>query len=188
MNARTETLMRRSSASGGTTSALCAETALIGTLMQHPPHAAARVLRRITEDDLTDPHAATTARVIRDLAAAGAVSADPVTVLSHARATGVVTRDHQTSRFARWLLDAWATPAPAAAAHHLADLVADAAYRRHITTWATRAAHAADCADLDAVHRLLATAARDLATTRRRLLPQPAPRLVARPIRQEFAA
>ncbi|PXY32645.1 hypothetical protein BAY60_01470 [Prauserella muralis] len=95
--------------------------------------------------DLADPMTAHVLHLVIEVVAAGQAPA-PVTVYTHATATGHAPGEHRRHWLARWLADTYShTPTPVPdVAWHLKTAVLEAAWRRALTTHARRLLHATE--------------------------------------------
>lgn len=138
-----------------TASLIDPERQFVGCLLWLPHLQARRVLAGMRADDLADPMTAHVLQLVIEVVAAGHAPA-PVTVYSHAVATGQAPGEHRRHRLARWLTDTYGatTAAPADLAYQLKTVVLEAAWRRALAEYATRLAHAADTASTDVLREL----------------------------------
>ncbi|MDP9459332.1 MAG: hypothetical protein M3Q22_03455 [Actinomycetota bacterium] len=150
--------------------------ALLGAALQ----GATQMLDVIHDHDLAEPRLQVVAEIIRQLADAG-IRPDPVTVLAHARATGIVTRADAVQAFALLLHELFAECPVPASARFYAVAVLDEAIRRRVTEAGTRLAQAAETDSLESLLALVDAehhAVRELAD-RRAAVANDGPRLRA---------
>lgn len=118
--------------------------ALIGAVLHLPAEGAVRVLDLIYDDDLTDPRVRVVVVVARKVAEEG-IGPDPVTVLAHARATGVVTRPDAVRNFALMLGELYGEcPTPGSSTYYARATLEEAPRRRCAELAARRDAIAGD--------------------------------------------
>ncbi len=138
--------------------------ALVGAAL----HGTLGVLDLIRDDDLADPRLQVVAGVVRELAKAG-IAPDPTTVLTHAQATGTVTRADGVREFALLLAELYGECPTPASARSYAAAVLDEALRRRCAELSTRIGQAAELESLGSLLALIGTeaaAVRELAARR----------------------
>lgn len=135
------------------------EYQFIGCLLWLPHISARRVLAGMRADDLAHPMAAHVLQLVIEVIA-NDHDPHPVTVYTHAIATGHAGGEHRRHHLSQWLADTYGAATVPALAAHLKTVVLEVAWRRAVAAHATRLAQAAEDSPTD----VLAELADDTAT------------------------
>ena len=137
-----------------TTAVTDPERQFVGCLLSLPHDPARAVLHGMRADDLADPAAAHALQLVIEVVASG-TDPHPTVLYAHATTTGHAPGEHRRHRLARWLADTYRDAPPPALAGHLKATVLETAWRRAITTHATRLLHAVDTSPTDVLAELV---------------------------------
>jgi len=139
-------------------SCLDPEAAYVGALLWLPVDRAGHAADLVQYEDLTDPRLRVLLQLVRDVTADGAAP-DPVVVLAHARATGIVSTAHGIKQLAELLAellaDLYAGCPLAGSVGHYAGSVLDGSLRRRCALLADRIGQVAASGALTELVRLV---------------------------------
>ncbi len=128
-------------------SCLDPEAAYVGALLWLPVDRAARAARLVETDDLADPRLRVILGLVRDVVADGA-RPDPVVVLAHARATGIVTSAHGIAQLSELIAAVYAECPLAGSVGFYAAAVLDQSLRRRCAVLGMRVGQVAESGSL----------------------------------------